>query len=53
MTSGNAEFQSEFNKIRLRIQIQVKIGEKKKKQTPFEGENLQNFTILEEKICVY
>ena len=31
MTSGNAEFQSEFNKIRLKIQIEVKMGEKKEK----------------------
>ena len=35
----------EFNEIRLKIQIEVKIGEEKEKRTTFEKEN---FTISEE-----
>ena len=46
MTSGNAEFHGELKKIRLKIQIEVKIGEK----NIFQRENLQNFRILKGKI---
>ena len=40
MTRANAEFDGEFNKIRLKIEIEVKIGEKKQKKTTFEKESL-------------
>ena len=38
MTSEDAEFNDEFNRSRLKIQIEVKTGEK----TRFASENLQN-----------
>ena len=41
MTSTNVQFYGEFNEIRLKIEIETKIGEKNK-QTPH----------LEEKICL-
>ena len=41
MTSGNAELNGEFNDIRLKIETEAKIGEKKKKTRQ-----------LEEKICL-
>ena len=50
MTGENTEFHSEFNEILLKIQIKLKMKEKK---TTIERENLQNFqktTIGEEKI---
>ena len=46
MTSGNAEFNGELKEIRLKIQIEVKIGEK----NIFQRENLQNFRILKGKM---
>ena len=46
MTSGTAEFHDELKEIRLKIQIEVKIGEK----NIFQRENLQNFRILKGKI---
>ena len=44
MTGENKKFQSQFNEIRLKIQIEMKMREEKK---TFEREN---FTILQEKI---
>ena len=46
MTGENGEFQSKSTDIRLTIQIEVKMGEKK---TTFEKYG-ENFTILQEKI---
>ena len=44
MTGENGKFENEFNEIRLKVQIEVKMREEKK---TFEREN---FTILQEKI---
>ena len=52
MTRENAQFQDEFNEIRLKIRIDVKMGKKKEKNdiSKIKFDQLtQNFTILEEK----
>ena len=41
MTSGNTEFNAEFNDTRLKIEIEVKIGEKKEIKNTFWRENLE------------
>ena len=40
MTIGNAEFNRELNEIRLKVEIDVKMGEKTKKKRQLEGKNL-------------
>ena len=45
-TVENGEFEIEFKKIRLKIEIEVKMGEK---ETTFD-KFTQNFAILEEKV---
>ena len=48
MTPTNAEFNREFNDIRLKIQIEAKISEEKKQKRHFEEKicpNYKNFTI--------
>ena len=50
MTGENAAFQSEFKKIRLKIEIEVKMGEEKPHSKTKFDKLEENFTILEEKI---
>ena len=53
MTSEDAEFNGKFNRSRLKIQIEVKTGEKKKKNDIRKwkfAKYEENFTIWEEKI---
>ena len=40
MTPTNAQFNGELNDIRLKMQIEMKIGENKERRTTFERENL-------------
>ena len=51
MTGENAQCQSQFNEIRLKIQIEVKIGENKgKKNDNSKRKSRENLTIIQEKI---
>ena len=43
MTSTNAQFSSEFNEIRLNIEIEAKIGEKGKQEAHLEGKICLNY----------
>ena len=43
MTSTNAQFSGKFNKIRLNIEIEAKIGEKQKQEANLEGKISLNY----------